>query len=213
VALRSVEALARIGEVTEARALLAQVEVPTADAYNGWRRMGAEAAILAVDGRFPDAVVASRGVADEAERQGLLVEALLARLDLAALLARGQEPAAATELFREAGSVAERLGVTTAQRVAELGLRSMGVRTWRRGRGTRPSEVLGGLTEREQEIAGLVAAGASNREIAARLFLSRKTVERHVSNILAKCGVRNRAELAALLGDAPGSRVVADPPP
>jgi DNA-binding NarL/FixJ family response regulator len=53
------------------------------------------------------------------------------------------------------------------------------------------------LTEREREIARLIAAGASNPEIAQRPFLSRKTVERHVSNELRKVGVRNRAELAA----------------
>jgi DNA-binding NarL/FixJ family response regulator len=168
--------------------------------------MGAEAAVVAADGRLPDAVGASRRVVAEAERQGLLLEALQAKLDLAALLSREQDTAGAAELFRETGSVAERIGATTAQRVAERGLRSLGVRTWRRGPGTRPSEALGGLTDREHEIAVLVAAGASNREIASDLFLSRKTVERHVSNVLAKLGVRNRAELAALLGDAPGSR-------
>jgi DNA-binding NarL/FixJ family response regulator len=53
------------------------------------------------------------------------------------------------------------------------------------------------LTECEREIARLIAAGASNPEIAQRLFVSRKTVERHVSNVLRKVGVRNRAELAA----------------
>jgi DNA-binding NarL/FixJ family response regulator len=211
--LRSAEALARIGDVPEARALLAKVEVPVADAYNSWRRMGAEAAVVAADGRLSEAVEASRSVVAESERQGLLLEALLAKLDLAALLAREQDTAGAAELFRETGSVAERLGATTAQRVAEQGLRSLGVRTWRRGPGTRPSEVLGGLTDREHEIAVLVAAGASNREIAARLFVSRKTVERHVSNILAKVGVRNRAELAALLGDAPGFRPRKGDPP
>jgi DNA-binding NarL/FixJ family response regulator len=42
-----------------------------------------------------------------------------------------------------------------------------------------------------------VAAGATNAEIAAAMFLSRKTVERHVSNVLAKSGLRNRAEIAA----------------
>jgi DNA-binding NarL/FixJ family response regulator len=212
-ALRSVEALARIGGLPEARALLSQVEVPPADAYNGWRRMVAEAAVLTADGRPPDAVGAWRSVVHEAERQGLLLEAMLAKLDLAAQLARGQDTAGAVELFRETGSAAERIGVTTAQRVAEQGLRSLGVRTWRRGPGTRPSDVLGRLTDREQEIAELVAAGATNREIAARVFLSRKTVERHVSNILAKYGVRNRAELAALLGDAPGSRPGSGGPP
>ena len=52
------------------------------------------------------------------------------------------------------------------------------------------------LTARELEVARLVIEGASNPEIAAQLFLSRKTVERHVSNALAKVGARNRTELA-----------------
>ena len=55
------------------------------------------------------------------------------------------------------------------------------------------------LSEREREIATLIGAGHSNPEIAGRLFLSRKTVERHVSNILARTGARNRTELARLL--------------
>jgi DNA-binding NarL/FixJ family response regulator len=74
-------------------------------------------------------------------------------------------------------------------------LRALGVRTWRRGAADKQ------LTEREQEIAALVAAGASNPEIAQELFLSRKTVERHVSNVLKKVGVRNRAELAAKVSE------------
>jgi DNA-binding NarL/FixJ family response regulator len=49
------------------------------------------------------------------------------------------------------------------------------------------------------EVAQMAAAGSSNREIAELLFLSKKTVERHLSNILAKAGVRNRVELAGLL--------------
>ena len=70
------------------------------------------------------------------------------------------------------------------------------MRTWRRG----PSGgTAGELTARELEIAELVARGDTNPEIAERLFLSRKTVERHVSNILGKVGVRNRAELSGVL--------------
>ena len=53
------------------------------------------------------------------------------------------------------------------------------------------------LSAREREVADLVALGATNPEIASRLFLSRKTVEHHVSNALAKLGLHSRAELAA----------------
>jgi len=56
---------------------------------------------------------------------------------------------------------------------------------------------LGGLTKREVEVLGLVAAGKSNREIAAELCISTNTVDRHVSNILSKTGAVNRAEAAA----------------
>lgn len=55
----------------------------------------------------------------------------------------------------------------------------------------------GGLTEREMEVIRLVAGGRTNREIAEELFISEKTVARHVSNILSKLGVPNRAAATA----------------
>ena len=55
-----------------------------------------------------------------------------------------------------------------------------------------------GLTEREREVLSLVAAGRSNRDIAAELFISPKTASVHVSNILGKLGVTSRGEAAAL---------------
>ena len=52
------------------------------------------------------------------------------------------------------------------------------------------------LTAREREIAELVAAGRTNREVAAQLVLSERTIEAHLRNIYAKLGVRSRVELA-----------------
>ncbi len=54
------------------------------------------------------------------------------------------------------------------------------------------------LTPREREVLELVAEGLSDREVGARLFISHRTVERHVSNLLAKLDCRRRAELSAV---------------
>src|SRR6185295_16026635 len=54
------------------------------------------------------------------------------------------------------------------------------------------------LTPREREVLVLVADGRTNRQIAGELFISEKTASVHVSNILAKLGVGNRAEAAAV---------------
>jgi DNA-binding CsgD family transcriptional regulator/tetratricopeptide (TPR) repeat protein len=55
-----------------------------------------------------------------------------------------------------------------------------------------------GLTDRESEVIGLVAAGWTNQQIADALFITRKTASVHVSNIMSKFGVRNRVEAAAI---------------
>ena len=54
------------------------------------------------------------------------------------------------------------------------------------------------LTEREVEVLRLVAAGGTNREIADRLFLSVRTVERHIGNVYAKTGVHDRRSARAM---------------
>ena len=51
------------------------------------------------------------------------------------------------------------------------------------------------LTEAERRVADLVAAGLSNAEVAARLFMARRTVEAHLSRIYRKLGVRSRTQL------------------
>jgi DNA-binding NarL/FixJ family response regulator len=57
--------------------------------------------------------------------------------------------------------------------------------------------VPGGLTPRELEVLRLVAAGKTNRAVAAALFISEKTVARHVSNIFGKLGLSTRAAATA----------------
>ena len=59
-------------------------------------------------------------------------------------------------------------------------------------------DALAGLTAREREVCRLLAAGRSNREIAAALFIAPKTASVHVSNILAKLGASSRTEAAAI---------------
>lgn len=65
------------------------------------------------------------------------------------------------------------------------------------------------LTAREVEVLRLVAGGSSNKEIAAGLFVSVATIERHIANIYDKIGVRGRAQATAyairhhLVGDTP----------
>jgi DNA-binding NarL/FixJ family response regulator len=125
----------------------------------------------------------------DAEELGFALDALWIRIDLATLA--DTDRARAKDVLTVAAQTASEIGARTVQQVAEKRLRALGVRTWRRG----PGNEL--LTERERAVARLIAAGASNPEIAQELFLSRKTVERHVSNLLKKVGVRNRAELAA----------------
>ena len=61
-----------------------------------------------------------------------------------------------------------------------------------------------GLTPSEVRVAELVTRGRTNREVAAALFLSEKTVESHLSHIYAKLEVRSRTELARDFADARG---------
>ena len=58
------------------------------------------------------------------------------------------------------------------------------------------------LTSREREILALVATGATNRDIATRLFISENTVKNHLKNIMAKLHIQNRVQLAGLVKDS-----------
>jgi predicted ATPase/DNA-binding CsgD family transcriptional regulator len=69
-----------------------------------------------------------------------------------------------------------------------------------------PQEAPTHLTRREHEVAGLVAEGLSNKDIAARLVISRRTAESHVENILAKLNFTSRARIAAWVAGRPTDR-------
>jgi DNA-binding NarL/FixJ family response regulator len=62
------------------------------------------------------------------------------------------------------------------------------------------------MTSRERELAGLVARGASNKQIASELSISIKTVKTHLTNIFKKLGLSTRLQLALALGPLPGSQ-------
>lgn len=190
--LATADALAHIGHRAEAAESLAdwvsmQPQPQPRDRYLQQRVV----ALL----QEPVSVDVLEAAAGDADHLGFGLDALWTRLDLGSALV-ASDIASAKDVVAGVVELAEQSGAQTVADVAEKRLRSLGVRTWKRGAGQGAT-----LTERERAIAQLIAKGASNPEIAQQLFLSRKTVERHVSNVLRKAGVRNRAELAARVGE------------
>jgi DNA-binding CsgD family transcriptional regulator len=88
----------------------------------------------------------------------------------------------------------DELGATPWTTRAQVELRATGATPRRRRNDPNPDQ----LTAHELQVALTVAAGASNREAAAALFLSPKTIEFHLARIYRKLGLRTRSELAAL---------------
>ena len=102
----------------------------------------------------------------------------------------------AISLLDEAYAISQKLGmIPLAERV--IPLRERAQSTGRRDKEPPAPDYPGGLTQREVEVLCLVASGMSSAEIAAELVLSRRTVERHISNIYHKTNTRNRSETTA----------------
>lgn len=137
-----------------------------------------------------DARTCLRDAMEGFARAQLPVEFARAQFELACAVAETSPEVAVAEA-RAALEVFERVSAARDADAVGALLRSLGapIRTGTKGTGT--------LTRRELEVLRLIGAGLSNAEIGDRLFITRKTVEHHVSNVLTKLALRNRAEAAA----------------
>jgi DNA-binding CsgD family transcriptional regulator len=190
--------------LTGVRAYLARGDIDAAESWSD--RVGAVLTARAVPGTLPaidhgrglillargevsaaHQMLESAGEAWRARRR--FWEGVWARLDLAAAAAKARRYGEAAVLVDEARSVAATAGATTVVDAADRLTQSYG-----RGRSADPWHP---LSEREFEVAQLVAAGLTNRQIGERLVLAPKTISAHVTHILTKLGAARRAEIAA----------------
>ena len=177
------------------RALREALETPGEDRFHSRRvvRDAAEA-LLARDARgIDDTIAAAPG--------RMPLELATIRVIAAEVIGGDDRP----RWLREALDAYEAAGcITTADRVRRL-LRDAGGTVPRRRSGGKvaPQLIPLGVTAREAEILGLVAEGASNAAIAERLFISVRTVESHISSLLAKLQVTSRQELATVYTGTP----------
>jgi DNA-binding CsgD family transcriptional regulator len=139
-------------------------------------------------------------VAGRAREAAAVWEQLSMPYEAALSLAGSSDAADVHQAYKEL----TRLGATAVAHKVGLRLRELGSPVPRGPRPTTRSNPHG-LTEREWEIARLLALGLSNAEIADRLVVSPKTVGHHVSAVLGKLGVRRRAEVAAAIGEVVAS--------
>jgi DNA-binding CsgD family transcriptional regulator len=114
----------------------------------------------------------------------------------AAILAQRGQPSKAREALDKALALYLQLDAAWDTARAEARLRQAGIRRGVRGRRKRPKHGWEALTDTENKVLLLVADGLSNPEVAAQMFLSRRTVQTHVSSILSKLGLHSRLELA-----------------
>ena len=193
VAARHAETLTELAERSEHRPLLAEADLVR----------GRVAAARKDFGAAVDAFEQARAHL-EGDQRPLLAGTIA--LEMAEALAAAGTHGAAVDQARAAGSIFDELGAAQLVDRAAALLRSLGARSTRR----RPAVALAGLTGREQEVLDLLREGLTNPEIGERLFVSAKTVENHVGRVLAKLGVRNRAEAAAV---AAAAAPAPSPPP
>ena len=119
-------------------------------------------------------------------------------------LAASGDRAPAVAALRRAEAVFDAGGMDRDRGQARLELRRLGARTEPRGPTATGVAGIDALSRREREIAELVTARKTNREIAGELFLSEKTVETHLRNVFAKLGVSSRVHVARMVEETRG---------
>jgi DNA-binding NarL/FixJ family response regulator len=189
-----VEAAARCGERAAAADALAT--------FDHWARTTGSTPRLAQSHRCHALLADVDGEADEHFREAIRLHRAgntaleLAKTELfyAHQLRRSRKPRAAREHLRDALKIFQQYDAELWARRARAELRAAGDPVARPG-----GQPVQELTPQQQEIARLVGSGATNREIAAQLVISPRTVDHHLRNIFARLGVRSRVELAALL--------------
>jgi DNA-binding CsgD family transcriptional regulator len=192
----ALEALIEVGELEQTRGLLAQFEREGRDLESPW--VLAVAARLrglleAAAGDPPRALVSLERALAEQEDKHWPFDRAQTLLALGQTQRRARQKRAARESLQAALAVFEELGAPLWAEKARAELRRLGGRP--RGSGE--------LTPTEERVAALVSEGRTNREAAAALYVTERTVEGHLTRIYAKLGVRSRAELAhRLRGDA-----------
>ena len=122
-------------------------------------------------------------------------------MDYARLLRIGGNRRKAIRLLRTAHQILSELGAKPFLDACGTELSACGVPI----SGTPAPANLPNMTAKEQVVARLVARGLSNREAAAELYVSAKTIEYHLGNVYAKTGLTSRHQLAAVLSSGPAA--------
>lgn len=183
-------ACAQIAEAEEATARLAGAAGTSGVRLGAARADLAGARVAMARGSMEHAAESARRALAAFGALGMPLDAGEARLELARATAAAH-PELARDEARAALAAFRELGAARPADAAAALLRSLGAGTTVRSRGS------GELTAREAEVLGLLAQGMSNARLAQSLCITEKTAGHHVSAILAKLGVRNRAEAAA----------------
>ncbi len=160
----------------------------------------ARAAVRLARGDAGAAVGHALAAAEDLAAAGRRVDCERARILAGrAMAADGRREHAIEELERARGALVEADAPRLADGAARE-LRKLGLRIARPGAQGNAATGIRSLSAREAEIAELVATGRTNREIAADLHLSQKTVENHLGRVFSKLDISSRAALAGLVG-------------